>query len=102
ASEEFLAESPIGEDTFVRCLQSGYAANVEAVVTARPEALPVDGLPDPVVYDTGDTPTIATLVEWANHANLGRSVSAADTLKNVMLKVRNQAVIGSCWASGCR
>ncbi len=88
ASEEFLAESPIGEDTFVRCLQSGYAANVEAVVTARPEALPVDGLPDPVVYDTGDTPTIATLVEWANHANLGRSVSAADTLKNVMLKVR--------------
>ncbi|WP_203800021.1 proline--tRNA ligase [Mycobacterium heckeshornense] len=88
ASEEFLAESPIGEDTFVRCLQSGYAANVEAVVTARPEALPVDGLPDPVVYDTGDTPTIATLVEWANNANLGRSVSAADTLKNVILKVR--------------
>ena len=40
ASEEFLAESPIGEDTFVRCLESGYAANVEAVVTARPEALP--------------------------------------------------------------
>ena len=40
ASEEFLAESPVGEDTFVRCLESGYAANVEAVVTARPEALP--------------------------------------------------------------
>ena len=38
ASEEFLAESPVGEDTFVRCLESGYAANVEAVVTARPEA----------------------------------------------------------------
>ncbi|MGV7864266.1 proline--tRNA ligase, partial [Mycobacterium kansasii] len=34
ASEEFLAESPVGEDTFVRCLESGYAANVEAVVTA--------------------------------------------------------------------
>jgi prolyl-tRNA synthetase len=88
ASEEFLAESPVGEDTFVRCLQSGYAANVEAVVTARPEALPVDGLPEAVVYDTGDTPTIATLVEWANGADLGRSVTAADTLKNVLLKVR--------------
>ncbi len=88
ASEEFLAESPIGEDTFVRCLQSGYAANVEAVVTARPEALPTDGLPDPVVHDTGDTPTIATLVEWANGANLGRTVTGADTLKNVLLKVR--------------
>jgi prolyl-tRNA synthetase len=88
ASEEFLAESSVGEDTFVRCLESGYAANVEAVVTARPEARPIDGLPDAVVHDTGDTPTIATLVEWANGAGLGRSVAAADTLKNVLLKVR--------------
>jgi len=87
-SEEFLAESPVGEDTFVRCLESGYAANVEAVVTARPQTLPIDGLPDPVVYDTGDTPTIATLVEWANGAGLGRTVTAADTLKNIVLKVR--------------
>jgi prolyl-tRNA synthetase len=88
ASEEFLAESPIGEDTFVRCLESGYAANVEAVVTARPETLPIDGQPEAVVHDTGDTPTIATLVDWANGAGLGRTVTAADTLKNVMLKVR--------------
>ena len=88
ASEEFLAESPIGEDTFVRCLESGYAANVEAVVTARPETLPIDGQPEAVVHDTGDTPTIATLVDWANGANLGRTVTAADTLKNVLLKVR--------------
>ncbi|HEY2197687.1 MAG TPA: proline--tRNA ligase [Mycobacterium sp.] len=88
ASEEFLAESPVGEDTFVRCLESGYAANVEAVVTARPEARPIDGLPDAVVHDTGDTPTIATMVDWANQADLGRDVTAADTLKNVLLKVR--------------
>jgi len=88
ASEEFLAESPVGEDTFVRCLASGYAANVEAVVTARPDTLPMDGQPEPVVHDTGDTPTITTLVEWANGADLGRTVTAADTLKNVLLKVR--------------
>jgi prolyl-tRNA synthetase len=92
-SEEILAESPIGEDTFVRCLQSGYAANVEAVVTARPEASSVDGLPEAVVCDTGDTPTIATLVDWANTAGVagraGRTVTAADTLKNVLLKVRH-------------
>jgi prolyl-tRNA synthetase len=88
ASEEFLAESEIGEDTFVRCLQSGYAANVEAVITAIPESIPLDGLPDPVVYDTPDTPTIATLVDWANGAGLGTQVTAADTLKNVLLKVR--------------
>lgn len=91
ASEEFLAESPIGEDTFVRCLESGYAANVEAVITAVPEALPADvvaGLPEAVVHDTGDTPTIASLVTWANDAGLGRTVTAADTLKNVLVKVR--------------
>jgi len=91
ASEEFLAESQVGEDTFVRCLQSGYAANVEAVTTAVPDALPAEelaGLPEATVHDTGDTPTIATLVEWANSAGLGREITAADTLKNVLLKVR--------------
>lgn len=91
ASEEFLAESEIGEDTYVRCLESGYAANVEAVITAVPEPIAPDviaGLPAAVVHDTGDTPTIPTLVEWANGAGLGRTVTAADTLKNVMLKVR--------------
>jgi prolyl-tRNA synthetase len=88
ASEEFLAESPVGEDTFVRCLESGYAANVEAVITARPDALPIDGLPAAVVHDTGDTPTITSLVAWANEADLGRTVTPADTLKNVLVKVR--------------
>ncbi len=88
ASEEFLAESEAGEDTYVRCLESGYAANVEAVITAIPEAPPTDGVPEPVVHDTGDTATIATLVDWANGAGLGRRITAADTLKNVLLKVR--------------
>lgn len=88
ASEEFLAESEVGEDTFVRCVESGYAANVEAVTTAVPAAISIDGLPDATVHETGDTPTIATLVDWANSAGLGRTVTAADTLKNVMLKVR--------------
>jgi prolyl-tRNA synthetase len=87
ASEEFLAESEIGEDTFVRCLESGYAANVEAVVTAVPDSLPIEGQPEAKVYDTPGTPTIATLVDWANSA-LDREVTAADTLKNVVLKTR--------------
>ena len=51
-------------------------------------AQPIDGLPEAVVHDTGDTPTIATLVDWANEADLGRTVTAADTLKNVLVKVR--------------
>jgi len=88
ASEEFLAESEIGEDTYVRCLESGYAANVEAVKTLAPEAVPFDGLPAAKVHDTPDTPTIATLVDWANGADLGRTVTAADTLKNILVKTR--------------
>ena len=88
ASEEFLAESAIGEDTYVRCVESGYAANVEAVTTPAPEAIPFDGAPEAKVYDTPDTATIESLVDWANGADLGTTVTAADTLKNIMVKTR--------------
>ncbi|CAN5396824.1 proline--tRNA ligase [soil metagenome] len=92
ASEEFLAESEVGEDTFVRCVESGYAANVEAVITRVPESVPIEGQSAAVVHVTPDAPTIATLVDWANSADLpqfaGRAVTAADTLKNVLLKTR--------------
>ncbi len=87
ASEEFLSPSPIGEDTFVRS-PGGYAANVEAVVTPAPAALPIVGQPAAVVHDSANTPTIATLVALAN-ADVkradGREWTAADTLKNVVL-----------------
>ena len=93
ASEEFLADSPVGEDTYVICRESGYAANVEAVITPEPEPLAIEGRPEAVVHDTPDTPTIATLVDWANAAGLaeqfGRPVDAGDTLKNVMVKLRH-------------
>ncbi|MFF0496263.1 proline--tRNA ligase [Nocardia aobensis] len=93
ASEEFLASSPIGEDTYVTCRESGYAANVEAVVTPAPPEIPIEGQPAAVVHDTPGTPTIASLVDWANDAGIaeqfGRPVTAADTLKNVMVKLRH-------------
>ncbi|MCM6774058.1 proline--tRNA ligase [Nocardia sp. CDC159] len=92
ASEEFLADSPVGEDTYVICRESGYAANVEAVVTPAPPEIPIEGQPAAQVYDTPDTPTIATLVEWANTAvaeRFGRPITAADTLKNVMVKLHH-------------
>ncbi|UZJ25799.1 proline--tRNA ligase [Rhodococcus antarcticus] len=88
ASEEFLAESEVGEDTYVRCLESGYAANVEAVTTPAPPTIPLDGLPGAVEHATADTPTIDALVGWANGAELGRTVTAADTLKNILVKTR--------------
>ncbi|HEX8935270.1 MAG TPA: proline--tRNA ligase [Pseudonocardiaceae bacterium] len=88
ASEEFLAEAETGEDTFVRSTESGYAANVEAVITPAPPERPVDGLPPARVLHTPGTPTIDTLVDHLNRAGLDRAFTAADTLKNVMIKFR--------------
>ena len=88
ASEEFLAVSPAGEDTFVRSTDGEYAANVEAVVTPAPPARSLEGLPEAVVHRTPDAPTIDTLVAWAGDAGLGREITAGDTLKNVMFKTR--------------
>jgi prolyl-tRNA synthetase len=87
ASEEFLALAPTGEDTFVRS-PGGYAANVEAVTTAAPSERPLEGLPAAQAHHTPDTPTIDSLVAFLNAAGLGRTFTAADTLKNVLVKTR--------------
>ena len=96
-SEEFLHPTAVGEDTFVRS-DGGYAANVEAFTTAAPAALPIDGQPQPQIFDSPDTPTIDTLVAHAR-AHLDAPApgiagpatddvgewTAAHTLKNVVL-----------------
>ncbi|QGU07672.1 Proline--tRNA ligase [Corynebacterium occultum] len=90
ASEEFLAVSETGEDTFVRSTEGEYAANVEAVVTQPGVERPIEGQPDAVVHETPDSETIETLVNWANDAGVtveGRAVMAADTLKCIVVKV---------------
>jgi prolyl-tRNA synthetase len=94
ASEEFLAPTPSGEDTFVQCTSCDYAANTEAVEIAGPPAQDGSQQPASVVLDTPDTPTIATLVDrlnsldWAQYGLEPKQFSAADTLKNVVLKTR--------------
>ncbi len=88
ASEEFLAPTDSGEDTFVQCDNCDYAANTEAVEIAVPPAVDASQHPDAQVLDTPDTPTIATLVERLNSLRLGREFSGADTLKNVVMKSR--------------
>jgi prolyl-tRNA synthetase len=88
-SEEFLAPIEVGEDTFVRCTSCDYSANTEAVTTG---AL----APDTNSYDastavpTPSCPTIASLVDFlnANHARADRPWAASDTLKNVVLQLR--------------
>jgi prolyl-tRNA synthetase len=90
ASEEFIAPTPSGEDTFVQCANCEYAANAEAVQIASPASGNGGGpgVPPSQVLDTPDTPTIATLVERLNSMSTGRTWTAADTLKNVVVKVR--------------
>ncbi len=89
ASEEFLAPSDFGEDTFVRCTGCDYAANAEAAEVAVPAARDPQAHPATAVLDTPDTPTIDTLVALLNALDLGRDFTAGDTLKNVVLKTRH-------------
>ncbi len=88
ASEEFLAISPSGEDTFVRS-PGGYAANVEAVSIAAPEVVDATAVPAARAVDTPGTGTIVELVAAANAAfpRADRAWTAADTLKNVVFKL---------------
>ena len=90
ASEEFLSPMEVGEDSFVRCQHCGYAANTEAVQVPAPLELALDG-PAAQPIDTPGTPTIATLVDYLNQAapRTDRLWQAADTLKNVIVKLRN-------------
>jgi prolyl-tRNA synthetase len=88
-SEEFLAPSDIGEDTFVRS-GGGFAANVEAVRFAPADPIDSTSVPMAEIHDSPNTPTISTLVDFANQ-NFERhpegEFSASDTLKNVVLKL---------------
>ena len=92
-SEEFLAMTESGEDTFVRCLGCGFAANVEAVSTLAPAALSITDAPAAHVEDTPKTPTIESLVNLSNSRDdlkrSDREWTAADTLKNVVFKLKN-------------
>ena len=65
-SEEFLARSDVGEDTYVRCTNCDYAANVEAVQVRPPAPVPYDDAPAAHAEETPDTPTIQTLVDHLN------------------------------------
>jgi prolyl-tRNA synthetase len=83
-SEEFLAPTPVGEDTFVECGRCGYAANTEALPGT---AAPVPAVEHPPIeeLDTPDTPTIETLA-----ARLG--VPASATLKNLLVLTGDELV----------
>ena len=104
ASEEFLAPIDIGEDTFVRCTNCDYAANTEAVRVRPPDPIAIGDLPASRVVDTPETPTIQTLVDLINaRSDLrhpDRDWTAADTLKNVIVKLKHPDGTTSALAVG--
>ncbi|MFM1905944.1 MAG: hypothetical protein RIT32_740, partial [Actinomycetota bacterium] len=91
ASEEFLAPAAAGEDTYV--VTEGGAANVEAIQIKPLENIDFSSIPAAEVHETPDTPTIETLVEFSNRSEKtkrDRIWQAADTLKNVVVKLTYQ------------
>ena len=107
ASEEFLAPIDVGEDTYVRCTNCDYAANTEAVRVAAPPPIPYDGAAAGGVArharhadhrrrsSTSSTPATTC-------AAPDRTWTAADTLKNVVVKLRHpDGIASSRWPSAC-
>jgi prolyl-tRNA synthetase len=92
-SEEFLAPSPIGEDTFVTCTSCEYAANAEAVQVAPPAPAASDAVHAEMrKLHTPEAPGIAALVAHLNEAySLG--VTAKELLKNIAFKVDGQPIL---------
>ncbi len=89
-SEEFLATADNGEDTYVRCPNCLYAANVEAVQVAVPDPVPYADAPPAHDESTPESPTIAALVERLNErypgtAPHGGAWVATDTLKTFIV-----------------
>jgi prolyl-tRNA synthetase len=83
-AEEFVAPTPVGEDTFATCPQCGYAATT-AAVPSPPRTAPI-AEPGPVEeLDTPGTPTIETLAAY-----LG--VPASATLKNLLVRAGDEVV----------
>ena len=88
-SEEFLADCPVGEDTFVKCPSCGLAANVEAIVTKVPDSIDASSVS---ASHTVDTPGASAITDVVASINSVGTLSApdggftsADTLKCVVL-----------------
>jgi prolyl-tRNA synthetase len=90
-SEEFLAKADVGEDTYVRCTNCDYAANVEAVQVRPPAPVSYGDAPAAHAEQTPDTPTIDTLVDLLNEKfpRDDREWTAGDTLKNVLVLLKH-------------
>lgn len=93
ASEEFLAPSPSGEDTFVMCPTCDYAANIEAVQVQAPEPVTDTSTHQAMrKLHTPESPGIGALVEHLNEHYL-MAVDASQLLKNILFKADGKPVM---------
>ena len=86
ASVEFMCPSPAGEDLVVRCLECGYAANIEKARSALP---PHDDGEGPAVPERFDTPTARTIYELARQ----HGVPADRQIKTLVYVIDDQVTL---------
>ncbi len=86
ASEEFMVESPYGEDTVVICDNCGYAANTEIAQSNVP---PAKRYPESKPLEEIYTPNVRTINELAEFLNVSTDILA----KSLVYKHNGQPVL---------
>ena len=80
-SHEFMVIADSGEDALVFCSVCEYAANIEKAEVAKPEKLPIDTAPLPVM-ETVHTPDVRTIGEVSNYLR----VTPQDIVKTLVFE----------------
>jgi len=86
ASEEFMVESPYGEDTVVLCDRCGYSANTEIAQSNVP---PAKRYPESKPLEEIYTPNVRTINELAQFLNVSTDILA----KSLVYKHNGQPVL---------
>jgi prolyl-tRNA synthetase len=80
-SHEFMVIADSGEDALVFCSVCEYAANIEKAEVAKPEKMPVDTAPLPVM-EAVHTPDVRTIEEVSNYLH----VTPQDIVKTLVFE----------------
>ena len=90
-SEEFMVESPIGDDTLILCDKCGYAANAEKAACAPDVAVGNDGKPQvktDLPYEDVATPNVFSIADMEKFFN----ASPKTFIKALIYKAENCAL----------
>ena len=90
-SEEFMVESPVGDDTLILCGNCGYAANAEKAACAPDEATDSAGRPQvktDLPYEDVATPNVFSIADMERFFN----ASPKTFIKSLIYKAENCAL----------